>query len=225
MLRSWYTVLALLILAVSVLAGCGLNVPRRVDEARAAVEEARAAGVPARFPEQFQVAEENLRESERLLASGDFDELIAAESRAAIATATAKSGMASARLAAEMEKVQAEAQQARQEAARARAEVDRLQTQVRSAEEAARVAQARAERAESQTAELRRQMAGAQAAGSWATYVRYVVKQGDTLPKIAARPEIYGDAEKWPRLYEANREIIGRDHKVQVGQVLLVPKP
>jgi len=225
MQRSWHTVLALLILAVSVLAGCGPRVQQRVEQARAAVEEARAAGVPARSPEEFQVAQENLTESERLLAVGDTESLIAAEYRAAIATASAKSGMTSTRLSANLEKVQAEAQQAKQEAARTRAEVDRLQTQVRSAEEAARAAQARAERAESQTAELKRQTPAPQPAASVTPYVRYVVKQGDTLPKIAARPEIYGDAEKWPRLYEANRDIIGKDRKVKMGQVLLVPKP
>jgi len=103
--------------------------------------------------------------------------------------------------------------------------VDRLQSLVRGAEETARVAQVRAERAESQAAELKRQMPAPQLAPSWATYARYVVKQGDTLPKIAARPEIYGDAEKWPRLYEANRDIIGKDRKVKMGQVLVVPKP
>ena len=225
MQKSWYIVLGLLILAVSVLTGCGMKMGQQIDQARSAVEEARAAGVPARSPEQFQVAEENLRESERLLAIGDSDTLIAAESHAAIAVASAKSGMTSARLAANLEKVQAEIQQTKQEAARTRADVDRLQTQVRSAEEAARVAQVRAERAESQTAELKRQMPAAQPAPSWATFVRYVVKQGDTLPKIAARPEIYGDADQWSRLYEANRDIIGKDRKVKMGQVLLVPKP
>jgi nucleoid-associated protein YgaU len=190
------------------------------------VEAARAAGVPARSPEEFEVAERNLKESERLLAAGDADSLIAAEYRAAIATASAKSGMTSARLAGNLEKVQVEAQAAKQDVAQARVEMDRLQTQVRAAEQAARAAQERAERAELQMAELKRQMSTPQpAAAAKTSYVRYVVKQGDTLPKIAARPEIYGDAEKWSRLYEANREFIGKDHKVKVGQVLLVPKP
>jgi nucleoid-associated protein YgaU len=52
-----------------------------------------------------------------------------------------------------------------------------------------------------------------------------VVKRGDTLKKIAARPDVYGDAKAWERLYEANREIIGKGRKVRPGQVLLVPKP
>jgi nucleoid-associated protein YgaU len=58
-----------------------------------------------------------------------------------------------------------------------------------------------------------------------ASYPRYVVKKGDTLRKIAARPEIYGDAGRWQRIYEANRDIIGRDRKLNMGQVLMIPKP
>jgi len=58
-----------------------------------------------------------------------------------------------------------------------------------------------------------------------ASYIRYVVKKRETLPKIAARPEIYGDASQWRRLYEANQDIIGRDHKVKTGQVLMIPRP
>jgi nucleoid-associated protein YgaU len=115
---------------------------------------------------------------------------------------------------------------AKQEAARTRAEIDRLQPQVRTVEETARAAQARAERAETQVAELKRQVAAAATpAPSLATYTRYVVKKGDTLPKIAARPEIYGDAGQWKRIYDANQDIIGRDHKLKTGQVLMIPKP
>ena len=225
MSKSWFPVLGVPILVMLVLAGCAPRVSEHIEESRTALEAARAAGAPLRSPEEFQLAEQNLRDSQALLAYGDPVGFVEADYRAAIATASAKSGITSARLAANLEKVQAEAQAAKQEAARTRAEVDRLQTQVRSVEEAARAAQARAERAESQTAELRRQMPAPQPAASVTPYVRYVVKQGDTLPKIAARPEIYGDAEKWPRLYEANRGIIGKDRKVKMGQVLMVPKP
>ena len=225
MSKSWFPVLGVPILAMLALVGCAPRVSEHIEESRTVLEAARAAGAPLRAPEEFQLAEQNLKDSQALLAYGDPAGFVEADYRAAIATASAKSGITSARLAAGLEKVQAEAQAAKQEAARTRAEVDRLQTQVRSAEEAARAAQARAERAESQTAELKRQMPAAQPAPSWATFVRYVVKQGDTLPKIAARSEIYGDAEKWPRLYEANRDIIGKDRKLKMGQVLLVPKP
>lgn len=74
-------------------------------------------------------------------------------------------------------------------------------------------------------AELKRQVAAAsQPASSLTSYPRYVVKKGDTLRKIATRPEIYGDAGQWQRIYEANRDIIGRG-KLRMGQVLMIPKP
>ena len=57
------------------------------------------------------------------------------------------------------------------------------------------------------------------------TFIRYVVKRGDTLPKIAARSEIYGDAHQWMRIYEANTEVVGRDRKLQTGLVLLIVTP
>jgi nucleoid-associated protein YgaU len=35
---------------------------------------------------------------------------------------------------------------------------------------------------------------------------RYLVKEGDTLPIIASRPEVYDNEELWPRLAEANQD-------------------
>lgn len=35
---------------------------------------------------------------------------------------------------------------------------------------------------------------------------RYLVKEGDTLPIIASRPEVYDDEKLWPRLAEANQD-------------------
>jgi nucleoid-associated protein YgaU len=37
----------------------------------------------------------------------------------------------------------------------------------------------------------------------------YVVQPGDTLRSIAQQQ--YGDAELWPRIYQANRDVIGSD--------------
>jgi nucleoid-associated protein YgaU len=224
--RSWFTALGILILVALALASCGPRVSQHVEESRAAVEAARAAGAPARSPEEFQAAESALKESQALLAAGTAATLLEADYRAAVATAMAKSATTSTKLSTDLEKVQTEAQVAKQEAARTRADIDRLQPQVRTVEEAARAAQARAERAETQVAELKRQVAAAATpAPSLATYTRYVVKKGDTLPKIAARPEIYGDAGQWKRIYDANQDIIGRDHKLKTGQVLMIPKP
>jgi nucleoid-associated protein YgaU len=51
----------------------------------------------------------------------------------------------------------------------------------------------------------------------------YVVKSGDSLSKIARR--IYGDAQQWQRIYEANRELIGKNPDlIHPGQNLVIPQ-
>jgi LysM repeat protein len=50
----------------------------------------------------------------------------------------------------------------------------------------------------------------------------YTIVSGDSLSKIAKR--YYGDAMKYPVLFEANREIIKNPDLIYPGQVLRVPK-
>jgi len=50
----------------------------------------------------------------------------------------------------------------------------------------------------------------------------YVVVSGDSLSKIAKRQ--YGDAQKWPRIYEANRDIIKNPDLIHPGQELRIPE-
>lgn len=50
----------------------------------------------------------------------------------------------------------------------------------------------------------------------------YTVKSGDSLSKIAKR--YYGNAMKYPVLFEANKEIIKDPNLIYPGQVLRVPK-
>jgi nucleoid-associated protein YgaU len=51
----------------------------------------------------------------------------------------------------------------------------------------------------------------------------YVVKSGDSLSRIAKR--LYGDAKKWPRIYEANKDLIGKNPDlIQPGQNLVIPQ-
>lgn len=49
----------------------------------------------------------------------------------------------------------------------------------------------------------------------------YDIQRGDTLSGIAKR--FYGDASKWPRLFEANREIIKDPDKIYPGQKIVIP--
>jgi len=52
--------------------------------------------------------------------------------------------------------------------------------------------------------------------------VFYTVKSGDSLSKIARA--LMGDGNKWPRLFEANKEVIKNPDLIYPGQQLRIPK-
>jgi len=58
-------------------------------------------------------------------------------------------------------------------------------------------------------------------AGSVDTHT-YVVVRGDNLSKIASGQ--YGDAQKWRRIYEANRDLIRDPDLIYPGQRLRIPE-
>lgn len=49
----------------------------------------------------------------------------------------------------------------------------------------------------------------------------YVIKSGDTLGKIAKH--YYGNANKYPRIFDANREVIEDPDKIFPGQKIRIP--
>jgi nucleoid-associated protein YgaU len=49
----------------------------------------------------------------------------------------------------------------------------------------------------------------------------YEVQSGDSLSKIAKRE--YGDANKWPTIFEANRDQLKDPNKIFPGQKLNIP--
>ena len=50
----------------------------------------------------------------------------------------------------------------------------------------------------------------------------YTVVAGDTLSKIAKN--MYGNANKWRKIYEANTDIIKNPDVIRPGQVLKIPE-
>ncbi|HET19990.1 MAG TPA: peptidoglycan-binding protein LysM [Chromatiales bacterium] len=50
----------------------------------------------------------------------------------------------------------------------------------------------------------------------------YVIEKGDTLSAIAKR--FYGDANKYPLIFEANREVIQDPNLIFPGQKIRIPK-
>jgi LysM repeat protein len=50
----------------------------------------------------------------------------------------------------------------------------------------------------------------------------YTVQPGDTLSGIAQ--QAYGDGNEWPKIYDANKQVIGKDPNViRPGEVLYIP--
>jgi nucleoid-associated protein YgaU len=52
----------------------------------------------------------------------------------------------------------------------------------------------------------------------------YVVQPGDSLWTIAAKPEVYGDATRWRRIFEANRDQLAAPDEVRAGMSLKIPR-
>lgn len=52
----------------------------------------------------------------------------------------------------------------------------------------------------------------------------YIVKEGDTLQKISARPEIYGTHKQWVKIYKANKDRLKAPDRIKPGQELIIPR-
>ncbi len=50
----------------------------------------------------------------------------------------------------------------------------------------------------------------------------YTVESGDSLSKIAKK--LMGDGNKWPKIFEANKEVIKNPDLIYPGQQLRIPK-
>lgn len=50
---------------------------------------------------------------------------------------------------------------------------------------------------------------------------RYTVQKGDSLSAIALK--VYGDANKWDEIYEANRKALENSNELRTGQDLILP--
>ncbi len=63
------------------------------------------------------------------------------------------------------------------------------------------------------------QKGGVQRARSWTTYE---VEEGDSLWKIAALKDVYGDGTQWERIAEVNN--IDSPSDLKIGQILRIPR-
>lgn len=135
----------------------------------------------------------------------------------------------------------AAAEEAKEEATAARTQAAREAAQKRVAESKARTAEAKAKAAEKDAAEAKAKLASLErekragemrerlerqeekiaAAKAQAQTRVYVIKSGDSLSKIAK--EVYGDANRWPEIFEANKDKIKDPNLIYPGQELRIP--
>ena len=68
---------------------------------------------------------------------------------------------------------------------------------------------------------LKAPQASPNAGASAAAGNSYTVQSGDTLSKISK--QFYGDANKYMKIFEANRDMLSDPDKIKPGQVLKIP--
>lgn len=52
----------------------------------------------------------------------------------------------------------------------------------------------------------------------------YVVQKGESLWTIAAKPQVYGKATRWRRIFDANRDLLKSPDRVRAGMTLKIPR-
>ncbi len=58
-------------------------------------------------------------------------------------------------------------------------------------------------------------------AAGQSTQRTYTVQAGDTLSRISK--QFYGDANQYPKIFEANRDVLSDPNKINAGQTLKIP--
>lgn len=207
------------LLAGALLAGCAADVSRYRDDSAVALALLRSSGVEELFPVQFKDLLQTHTEAEILYSAGEMEQADQFYSFAISKAIILENAYT--------EEVKRREEQARRDAELKRqAEIElqlRLQREKELAEAAAR-AEAEAKRLEAEKAEAHRRSERLKAEREQALVSRHTVKRGETLPQIAALPEVYGDSSLWPLIYKANRDQIKDPKVLWPGQNLKIPR-
>lgn len=205
--------LVLLVLLQSLLGGCAPGIPKGMTESRAILNQSRQQGDEKLLPIEFRNFEETLLAAELLQARGEEE-----EAERYFLLAWSKGQLLQGRLAEEKKRLVEEARKL-EEAQRLEAERERLQ-QIE--EDRRKLADEKLREEERRKREREKERSAQERERPLPPY--YTVKRGETLPQIAARPEIYNDQTLWPLIYRANRDQIRDPRFISPGQVLRVPR-
>lgn len=161
---------------------------------------------------ELREAEELLREAEAAWKDG---ELSKAKELSLMAVERAKAARLRAEILVEVERVAALAKEASQKAELAESRIARIEAKVAQIESLAQEAQEKA----SALAALKLEKPPAELKPP--SFMKYVVKKGDTLWKIAGLLEIYGNHLAWPLIHEAKRGGSGRGRSFLSSKICL----
>ena len=202
-------IMAIAALFIVALAGCAPTIPRWRQDARNVLDAASRNGAEKTFPAEFGSAREVFGRCETLLQEGSVE-----DAEACYRFALLKGQLLEQHLAAEKVRLTEEAQRRTQEEKLA-LERQRvlLEEQRRAEKERAAVAVVRPKVDKPKLQSKERQPS-----------TSYTVKRGETLPQIAALPDVYGDYRLWPLLYRSNRDQISDPRHIWPGQVLRIPR-
>ncbi len=196
-------------------AGCATTTPAWRARAQQEMRQLAAEPVPTLWPDAFRSMRETFEHGEAIYRVEDNAELADQNYRLALQQGELLRDQLrryraqqaeKARLQAEEERQRGELEEQRQQAADAKRRRE-MMTRERTLSHGGRSAQN-------------------EAAGSAVRErpASYSVRRGETLPQIAARPEIYNEAGLWPLIYRANRDQVRDPYQLWPGQVLKIPR-
>jgi nucleoid-associated protein YgaU len=218
-LKRFYRLYLSCVLLLSV-AACASPVSRFRNMSLTAFERVRASGLEALFPSETRDFYNTVNQGNAELAKGDIPEADAFYSLA-LGKADILKNLYLNELKRRDEVARRELEMKRQ----AEAELElRKKMEREQAEELAREAAAQARKLEAEKAEARRKAERSRQEKEQQYVPRHTVKRGETLPQIAARAEVYGDASLWPLIYKSNRDQISNPAVLWPGQVLRIPR-
>jgi LysM repeat protein len=201
--------LAIAALCVVILPGCAPALPRWRQDARIVLDAARLEGADKAFPAEYGSAQDAFIRGETLLRADEVEDAETYYRFALLKTQLLEQNFAA-------EKVR-RAAEARRRIREEKLELERqralLDEQRRATREKAAAAETRprVERPKQQPKER-------------PLSTSHTVKRGETLPQIAASPDVYNDYRLWPLLYRANRDQISDPRHIWPGQVLRIPR-
>lgn len=208
--------IGLLAVAIALIAACSAPQPQWRVMALNSIVQLEKEGASEIRPEAFRSLQQTFEQADLLFLKDDEGELADQQYRMAYQ----KSVLLKSELAAYRSCIEHEAREAA------------IEEEILRQEEVRRLQEAEAEEAEKKKSEdlkNRKKPKGTSGNGITAREhnhlpTSYVVKRGETLPQIAARPEIYNDASLWQLIYRSNRDQVRDPYQLWPGQVLKIPR-